>query len=165
MHTYSVTCCHRIWMCYSNWAAHCTALWRTVHSTRWAFTRPSRSQRSTLKTSPGHTSALMDPSWGPSSGLLSLAVLFSAKLCWPEGCFLNKSRGTVAFEDKEPRRNKFKKNKNKSALIWAVSIFKDDETGKEEEQQLIARTVSTPQDSECLVQSFLCIFQLFPSLA
>lgn len=78
------------------------ALW--TH--RWALTRMSRTKGSTIKTSLCHTSAVMDPRPGLSPGLPSLALLLSAKLWWPEGCFLNKSRGIVALADEEPRRNK-----------------------------------------------------------
>lgn len=46
-------------------------------------------------------SAVMDPRPGLSPGLPSLALLLSAKLWWPEGCFLNKSRGIVALADEE----------------------------------------------------------------
>lgn len=97
-------------MRYSNSATSGTALKAIVQSIRRAFASTSQSIRSIVKPSKcSSTSALMDPSLGPGSELLSPAPLFSAKLCWPEGCFLNKSRGTVTFADKGPRRRQ-KKN-------------------------------------------------------
>lgn len=87
----------------------------------------SRTKGPAIKTSLCHTSAVMDPSPGLSSGLPSLALLFSAKLWWPEGCFLNKSRGTVALADEEPRRNKKaektkRKQKNYSSYLQYLVI-------------------------------------------
>lgn len=106
-------------MRYSDSATNGTALRVIVQSTRWAFPSTSRSKRSPVKPSKrSHTSALMDPSPGPGSELPSLALLFSAKLCWPEGCFLNKSRGTVTFADKGPRRNKSNKISARSSCQY-----------------------------------------------
>lgn len=145
-HKYHMKCYSAICMRYSNSATNGTALKAIVQSIRRAFASTSQSIRSIVKPSKcSSTSALMDPSLGPSSELLSPAPLFSAKLCWPEGCFLNKSRGTVTFADKGPRRRKKKKSTN-SAHIRAVSMFKGEKMGKKEEEhrQLITRTGSTP---------------------
>lgn len=38
----------------------------------------------------------------PTTELLLLIWLFNAKLCSPEGCFLNKSKGTLAETEESP---------------------------------------------------------------
>lgn len=38
----------------------------------------------------------------PAAELLLLIWLFNAKLCSPEGCFLNKSKGTLAETEESP---------------------------------------------------------------
>lgn len=94
----------------------------------------------------------MDPSPGPGSGLLSLAPLLSTKLCWPEGCFLNKSRGTVAVADKGPGRNKINKISSHLSCRYVLRVRRQErrrkDRGGSSQELVLHRRAETRQFSQ-----------------